>query len=161
MSFQICIKTNKSLQQLASEIRDLLALPPFKQNAFVGEPYCQFEMLGMLLLIARTEEEDREPEVFDYSYSFDMQLTFTDNDIDTDAIEYGLQPYYAQLLSFRLGVDTACLETQKVGPHWKVRYRFYSKNSRWNEAILFGEPGWEPAVKIGPHSPWRAQLPPF
>jgi len=159
MSFQICIKTNKSLQQLATEIRDLLALPPFKHNAFVGEPYCQFEMLGMLLLITRVEGEDREPEVFDYAYSFDMQMTFTDNDIDTDALEYGLQPYYAQLLAFRLGVDTAYIEKQKAGIHWKVRYRFYCKNPRWNEDILYGEPGWEPAVKVGPHSQWRAQLP--
>ncbi len=129
MSFQICIKTNKSLQQLATEIRDLLALPPFKHNAFVGEPYCQFEMLGMLLLITRVEGEDREPEVFDYAYSFDMQMTFTEN------------------------------EKQKAGIHWKVRYRFYCKNPRWNEDILYGEPGWEPAVKVGPHSQWRAQLP--
>ncbi len=53
MSFQICIKTDKSLQQLATEIRNLFSLPPFRQNSFSGEPYCQFEMIGMLILIHR------------------------------------------------------------------------------------------------------------
>jgi len=56
MSFQICIKTDKSLQQLATEIRNLLSLPSFKQDSFAGEPYCQFEMLGMLILIHQADE---------------------------------------------------------------------------------------------------------
>src|SRR5260370_31492023 len=60
MSFQICIKTDKSLQQLATEIRNLFSLPPFQQNTFSGDEYCQFEMLGMLLLIHRADEEDRD-----------------------------------------------------------------------------------------------------
>jgi len=63
MSFQICIKTEKSLQQLTTEIRNLFSLPPFRQNSFAGEPYCQFEMFGLLILIHKSEEEDRVPEV--------------------------------------------------------------------------------------------------
>ena len=107
MSFQICIKTDKSLQQLATEIRDLFSLPPFRQNSLSGEPYCQFEMLGMLILIHRADEEDREPEVMDYPYCFDLQMSFADHELDTDSMEYRLQPYYAQMLSFQLGFDTA------------------------------------------------------
>lgn len=156
MSFQICIKTDKSLQQLATEIRELFSLPAFKQNSFAGEPYCQFEMLGMLVLIHRTEEDEREPEVMNYPYSFDLQLSFADHEMDTDTMEYNLQPYYAQLLAFRLDLETACPEKQKVGPHWQIRYCFYRKNPRWNGTILYGEPGWEPAVISPlPPSPWR------
>src|SRR4051794_35455818 len=57
MSFQICINTDKSLHQLATEIRKLLSLPSFQETP--GESYCQFEMLGMTLLIHQVDEEDR------------------------------------------------------------------------------------------------------
>lgn len=161
MSFQICIKTDKSLQQLATEIRNLFSLPPFRQNTFSGDEYCQFEMLGMLILIHKTDEEDRDPEVMDYTYSFDLQMSFADHELDTDSMEYNLQPYYAQLLSFRLGVDTAYHEKQRDGQAWKIRYRYCRKNPKWNGSILYGEPGWEPAViKISPSS-WRSMHPVF
>src|SRR5947207_15251583 len=74
MSFQICIKTDRSLQQLAAEIRTIFSLPPFNQNSFAGEPYCQFEMLGMIILIHPADEEDRDPEVKSYPYCFDLQM---------------------------------------------------------------------------------------
>lgn len=159
MSFQICIKTDKSLQQLATEIRDLLSLPPFRQDYFVGELYCQFEMLGMLILIHQADEEDRDPAVMNYPYSFDLQMSFTDHQLDTDDMEYRLQPYYAQLLSFHLGVDTAYKEKQKLGHLWQMRYRFCSKNPSWNPAILYGEEGWVPAVIVAPPGPWRSAHP--
>jgi hypothetical protein len=159
MSFQICIKTEKSLQQLANEIRNLFSLPAFRQNSLSEEPYCQFEMLGMLILIHRAEEEERDPEVRHYPYCFNLQLSFADHELDTDDMEYRLQPYYAQLLSFKLGLETAYQEKQKNGRSWKIRYHFCCKNPRWNESILYGEPGWEPAVTEAPPSPWRAVLP--
>ena len=84
MSFQICIKTDKPLQQLATEIRDLLSLPSFKQDSFAGEPYCQFEMLGTLVLIHRADEEDRDPEVMDYPYCFDLQMSFVDHELSCE-----------------------------------------------------------------------------
>ena len=161
MAFQICMKTEKSLQQLATEIRDLFSLPPFKEHAFSGEPYCQFDMLGMLILIHFADEEDREPEVMHYPYSFDMQASFTDHTLDTDEMEYRLQPYYAQLLTFRLGLDTAYHEKQRVGHHWQMRYNFLRKNPKWNENILYGEEGWEPAVLVAQPSAWRSMLPVF
>jgi hypothetical protein len=159
MSFQICIKTDKPLQQLATEIRETLALPPFTEDSFAGEPYCQFEMLGMLVLIHRADEEDRDPEVKNYPYRFDMQMSFVDHNLDTDSMEYCLQPYYAQLLSFFLGLETACHEKQKVGRHWQIRYQYYRKNPKWNASVLYGEPGWEPAVITAPPSPWRTVQP--
>ena len=113
MSFQICIKTEKSLQQLATEIRDLFSLPPFRQEALAGEPYCQFEVLGLLVLIHHIDEGDRDPEVMHYPYSFDLQMAFVDHKLDTDDLEYRLQAYYAQLLSFSLGLDTAHHEPQR------------------------------------------------
>ncbi|HLI68197.1 MAG TPA: hypothetical protein VKV19_00440 [Ktedonobacteraceae bacterium] len=156
MSFQICIKTEKSLHQLATEIRKLLSLPPFQETAFSGEPYCQFEMLGMLILIHQVDKEERDPEVKQYPYSFDLQLSFSDHELDTDSMEYHLQPYYAQLLSFQLGIETAYRE-QKKGEHgWQIRYRFCRKNPRWNSNILFGEPGWQPAVIEAQPSQWRS-----
>jgi hypothetical protein len=161
MSFQICIKTEKSLLQLATEIRDLFALPPFKQGSFSGESYCQFEMLGLLILIHRADEEDRDPEVRHYPYCFDLQVAFADHELDTDDMEYRLQPYYAQLLSFRLGLDTAYHEKQKTSRAWQIRYHFCSKNPRWNESILYGEPGWEPAVLKSAPSSWRSMHPVF
>jgi hypothetical protein len=161
MSFQICIKTEKSLQQLATEIRDLFSLPPFRQEAFAGEPYCQFEMLGLLALIHRTDEEDRDPEVMHYPYSFDLQMAFVDHELDTDDLEYRLQAYYAQLLSFSLGLDTAHHEKQKAERGWHIRYRFYCKNPKWNGSILYGEPGWQPAVIEATPSPWRSMHPVF
>jgi hypothetical protein len=161
MSFQICIKTDKSLQQLATEIRNLFSLPPFRQNSFSDEPYCQFEMLGMLLLIHRADEEDRDPEVVDYPYSFDLQMSFADHELNTDDMEYCLQPYYAQLLSFQLGLDIAYKEKQRKERGWKIRYHYCCKNPKWNESILFGEPGWEPAVIQMPPSPWRSMHPVF
>jgi len=159
MSFQICIKTDRSLQQLATEIRDLFSLPPFTENSFAGAPYCQFEMLGMLILIHWAEEDERDPEVSDYSYNFDLQMSFSEHELNTDAMEYCLQPYYAQMLASRLGVETAFHEKQKAGRHWQMRYCFYYKNPHWNENILYGEPGWEPAVKAAPPGPWRAVQP--
>ncbi|HTI13603.1 MAG TPA: hypothetical protein VL461_03400 [Dictyobacter sp.] len=159
MSFQICIKTDKSLQQLATEIRDLFSLPPFQLNTYADEPYCQFDMLGMLLLIQQTNIEDREPEVKNYSYGFDLQFSFTEHELDTDNVEYNLQPYYAQLLALRLGVETAFYEKKKIGQHWQIRYRFYRKNPDWNDTILFGEPGWSPAVLTEAPGPWRSLLP--
>ncbi|HCI81980.1 MAG TPA: hypothetical protein DHW02_20080 [Ktedonobacter sp.] len=161
MSFQICIKTDKTLHQLATEIRDLLALPSFAESAFTGEPYCQFEMFGMLVLIHRTDEEDRDPEVMQYPYSLDLQMSFTDHELDTDTIEYRLQPYYAQLLTFKLGLDTAYHEKQKNGRHWQIRYQFLRKNPRWDGSLLYGEEGWEPAVLAAPPSAWRSMHPVF
>jgi glucose-6-phosphate 1-dehydrogenase len=160
MSFQICIKTEKSLQQLATEMRDLFSLPPFKQSSFSGESYCQFEMLGLLILI-HPAEEDRDLEVMDYPYCFDMQVSFADHELDTDDMEYRLQPYYAELLSFQLGIDTAYHEKQKVDHAWKIRYHFCSKNPKWNRSILYGEPGWQPAVLRSTPSPWRSMRPMF
>src|SRR6266849_5313424 len=79
MSFQICIKTEKNLEQLVSEIRDLFSLPSFKQGSFSGESYCQFEVLGLLILIHRAEEEDRDPEVMQYptalTYKWPLPIT--------------------------------------------------------------------------------------
>ena len=161
MSFQICIKTEKSLPQLATEIRNLFSLPPFKQNVFSGEPYYQFELLGMLVLIHYSDEEDRDPEVMHYPCCFDLQMSFTDHELDTDSLEYRLQPYFAQLLSFRLGLDTAFHEKQKVDRAWHIRYRFYSKNPRWNPDILYGEPGWQSGVIEGTPGPWRSMHPVF
>ena len=155
MSSQISIKTDKSLQQLATEIREIFSLPPSKEASFAGAPYYQFDMLGMLVLIHWVEDEDRAPEVKDYAYSLDMQMSFTEHELDTDEMEYAFQPYYAQLLTFHLGVETACCEKQKMGPDWKVRYCYYCKNARWNGEILYGEPGWEPAVKKQTPSQWR------
>src|ERR1700726_4521642 len=125
MSFQIWINTDKPLQQLATEIRSLFSLPPF--SPFSGEPYCQFEMLGMLVLIHRADEEDRDPEVIDYPYCFDLQMSFVDHELNTDDMEYRLQPYYAQLLSFQLGLNTAYHEKQKVDQRWQIRYHFCAK----------------------------------
>ena len=161
MSFQVCIKTEKSLQQLTSEIRTIFSLPPFRQNSFAGEPYCQFEMLGMLILIHRTEEEDCDPEVLHYPYCFYLQMAFADHEMNTDYMEYILQPYYAQLLSFKLGLDTAYHEKKKIDNKWYIRYHFYRKNPQWNESILYGEPGWEPAVIESPSSAWRTMHPVF
>ena len=161
MSFQICIKTDKSLQQLATEIRDLFFLPPFRQNFFAGSSYFQFEMLGLLVLIHESDEEDREPEVKHYPYCFDLQTSFADHELDTDDMEYRLQPYYAQLLCFQLGVDTSYHEKQKVGRNWKIRYHFFRKNFSWDGKMLYGEPGWEPAVLESPPSPWRSMHPVF
>jgi hypothetical protein len=159
MSLQICIKTNKSLPHLASEIREVLSLPPFKFDMHAPEPYCQFEMLGMLVFIHQIAEEDRDPEVSSYFYCFDLQMSFTDHELDTDSMEYHLQAYYAQLLAFLLDIETACYEKKKIGPHWQIRYWFYRKNSKWNSSTLFGEPGWEPAVISYPPSPWRTMHP--
>ncbi len=154
MSFQICIKTDKSLEQLATEMRALFALPPFKLNSSTDNSYCQFEMLGMLILLHQADE-DRDPEVTNYAYSFDAQMSFTEHELDTDDMEYRLQPYYAQLMTFHLGVDTAYHEKQKVGNRWQKRYKFCKKNPKWNGSILYGEPGWEPAVIVDLPSPWR------
>jgi hypothetical protein len=161
MSFQICLKTDKPLQQLAVDICKLFSLPPYKQDTFAGEPYFQFEMLGMLVLVHPADEEDRDPEVKQYPYCFDMQMIFTEHELNTDELEYQLQPYYAQLLSFHLGIDTAHHEKQKVNQRWQIRYRFYSKNPQWNAAILFGEEGWQPAVIEKPPSAWRHMHPVF
>ncbi|QBD80422.1 hypothetical protein EPA93_32400 [Ktedonosporobacter rubrisoli] len=163
MSSQVCIKTDKSLQQLATGIQKLLSLPAFTEISFDGEsePYCQFEMLGTLILIRRADEEEREPEVKNYAYSFDLQLTFTESNLDTDTLEYNLQAYYAQLLSYSLDIETACYEKKKVGQHWQIRYCFYRKNPRWDGSILYGEPGWEPAVITSTPGPWRSVLPMF
>ena len=161
MSFQICIKTDKSLQQLASEMCRLFSLPPYQQDHFAGDPYYQFEMLGMLALIHRADEEDRDPEVMDFPYCFDLQLSFADHELDTDDMEYRLQPYYAQLLSFQLGLDTAFHEKRKVDGKWQIRYRYFYKNPRWNGSILYGEPGWEPAIKEAPPGDWRHMFPVF
>jgi hypothetical protein len=161
MSFQICIKTDKPLLQLSTEIRNLLALPPFRQDSSAGEPYCQFEMFGMIILIHPADDEDRDPEVMHYPYCFDLQMAFADHELDTDDMEYHLQPYYAQLLSFHLGVDTAYHEKQKVNGRWHIRYRFCSKNTHWNSNILYGEPGWQPAVIEATPSAWRTMHPVF
>lgn len=156
MSFQICINTDKSLHQLATEIRKLLSLPPFQETSFSGEPYCQFEMFGMFILIHKVEEEERDPEVKRYPYSFDLQMSFSEHTLDTDSMAYRLQPYYAQLLSFHLGVETAYREKKKCDAGWQIRYHFCCKNRTWNETILFGEPGWEPAIIEAPPSHWRS-----
>jgi hypothetical protein len=155
MSFQICINTDKSLHQLAAEIRKLLSLPPFQETTFSGGSYCQFEMLGLLILVHQVDEEDRDSEVKNYPYSLDLQMSFVDHELDTDDMEYHLQAYYAQLLSFHLGVETAYHEKQKMEHGWKIRYRFCSKNHRWNGTVLYGEEGWEPAVIEATPSAWR------
>jgi hypothetical protein len=90
-----------------------------------------------------------------------MQMAFADHEMDTDHMEYILQPYYAQLLSFQLGLDTAYHEKKKVENKWHIRYRFFCKNQRWNESILYGEPGWESAVIESPPSAWRTMYPVF
>ena len=156
MSFHICINTGKSLHQLASEVRALLSLPPFQETSFSGDSYCQFDMLGMLILIHPVDEEDRDPEVKHYAYSFDLQMSFGEHELDTDDVEYRLQPYYAQLLCFHLGVETAYHEKQNGIRGWQMRYHFCRKNPRWNSAVLFGEDGWEAAVTEAPPSPWRS-----
>ena len=161
MSFQICIKTEKSLEELSTEIRNLFSLPPFRQNSFAGEPYCQFEMLGMLVLVHKSDEEDRDPEVMRYPYCFDLQMVFADHELDTDMMEYTLQPYYAQLLCFQLGLETAHHEKRKVDNRWHIRYHFYRKNEKWDGSILYGEAGWEPAVIAAPPSIWRTMHPVF
>ena len=159
MSFQVCMKTEKTLSQLATEIRDLLSLPSYKRDAFAGEPYYQFEMFGILVLIQQAEEEERDPEVKNYPYIFVLEMSFTEHELDTDAIEYQLQPYYAQLLAFRLGIETACYEKKRVGQHWQIRYNYYSKSPTWNGNVLFGEPGWTPAVLTASPSQWRSVQP--
>lgn len=156
MSFQVYINTSKSLHQLATEICRSLALPSFQDASVAGESYCQFEMLGLTLLIHKVDEEGRDHEVKDYPYSFDLQAAFTDHDLDTDEMEYRLQPYYAQLLTFHLGVETAYHEKQKADHSWKIRYHFYRKNHKWDGTILYGEPGWEPAIIESTPSPWRS-----
>lgn len=161
MAFQISINTDKSLHQLATEIRKLLSLPPFQETSFSGESYCQFEMLGMLILIHPVEEEERDPEVKRYPYSFDLQMSFSEHELDTDGMEYRLQPYYAHLLSFQLGIETAYRETQKGERGWLIRYHFCRKNYKWDGSILFGEPGWEPAVLEAQPSSWRRVHPVF
>jgi len=161
MSFQICIKTDKSLHQLATEICNLFSLPPYRQISIFDEPYYQFETLGMLILLHRTDEEDRDPEVRDFNYCFDLQMTFVDHALDTDTMEYSLQPYYAQLLSFRIGLMTSYHEKQKTDRTWKIRYHYCRKNPKWNDSILFGEPGWEPAVIQIQPSAWRPMHPVF
>jgi hypothetical protein len=155
MSLQIHIRTDKSLDQLATEIRDLLSLPPFKVDAFAEEPYYQFDMLGMFIMLHRSEEDERDPEVKSYPYVFDLQASFEEHELDTDTMVYSLQPYYAQLLAFRLGVETASYEKKKLGPHWQIRYCCYRKNPHWNGSILYGEPDWEPAVMVGTLGAWR------
>ena len=155
MSFHICLKSDKFLPQLATEICQLLSLPPFQEDSQAGEPYFQFEVFGMSILLHPIDMEDREPEVMTYPYSLDIHYSFLEHNLDTDDLEYRLQPYYAQLLSFHLGLDTAHFEKQKVDRKWQIRYRFYSKNSRWNPNILYGEPGWQPAVIEHPPTSWR------
>jgi len=76
-------------------------------------------------------------------------------------MEYNLQPYYAQLLSFQLGLETAYHEKHKVNRAWQIRYRYCCKNPRWTGSILYGEDGWEPAVIEMPPSPWRSMHPVF
>ncbi|HEY6287787.1 MAG TPA: hypothetical protein VIX20_19125, partial [Ktedonobacteraceae bacterium] len=78
-----------------------------------------------------------------------------------DTMEYTLQPYYAQLLSFQFGLDTAYHEKQKTERAWKIRYHYCHKNPKWNNSILFGEPGWVPAVIQMQPSPWRSMHPVF
>jgi hypothetical protein len=156
MPFQICIKTGKTLQQLAAEICDLFSLPSYKLDPHTEEPYCQFEMLGMILFIRPYDEESRDPEVRDYTYCLDLQLSFIESDLDTDVVEYSLQPYYAQLLAFRLNIETACYEKRQIGQHWQIRYRYYAKNERWKGDLLFGEEGYAPAIKEKTPSAWRS-----
>lgn len=156
MSFQIYINTDKSLHQLATEIRQLLSLPPFQETSSPHESYYQFEMLGLVLIIHQADEDERDLEVKTYPYSLDLQVSFIDHELDTDEIEYRLQPYYAQLLSFHLGVGTAYNEKQEGERGWKIRYHFCRKNYKWNNVILYGEAGWEPAVIESTPSSWRS-----
>lgn len=161
MPFHICIKTDKPLPQLASEMSRLLSLPQFREDSSAGEPYVQFEIFGMSLMLHRLDVEDRDPEVMQYQYGFDMQFSFLEHALDTEDMEYRLQPYYAQLLCFHLGLETAHLEKQKVERKWQIRYRFYSKNPQWKPDILFGETGWQPAVTEHQPSAWRFMHPIF
>lgn len=161
MSFQVCLKTHKSLRKLASEMQKLLCLPPYSEETLAGAPYCQFEMFGMIAIIQQMDEEDRDPEVADFPYCLSLQMAFTDNDLNTDELEYQLQPYYAQLLAFHLNIETAFHEKHKVGPHWQIRYHYCRKNPIWDGSILFGEDGWIPAVLLAAPTPWRTMHPVF
>jgi hypothetical protein len=96
-----------------------------------------------------------------YPYCFDLQMSFVEHELDADSMEYSLQPYYAQLLCFHLGLDTAYQEKRKVERSWHIRYRFCSKNPEWNANILYGEPGWVPAIIESAPSPWRSMRPVF
>src|SRR6266852_9053044 len=154
MSLHICINTDKSLHQLATEIRKLLSLPPFQETIDVS--YCQFEMLGFMAVVRKLDDEDREPEVRHFPFSFDMQLTFGDHELDTDMMEYQLQPYYAQLLTFHLGVETAYREQKKTERSWQVRFHFCRKNQNWTGSLLFGEAGYEPSVLDVTPGSWRS-----
>lgn len=158
MPTSICIKTDLSLLHLAIEIQKLLALPPFSIAHSADTSYYQFEMFGWLVFLHALEEDERASEVRDFPYSFSLQAAFQDH-IDTDLLVDRLLPYYAQLLSFHLDVETAAQEKQKLGPHWQVRYAFYRKNPHWQEHILFGEEGWQPAVQQIATTPWRAMHP--
>ena len=160
-AFQVHIKTNKPLDQLASEICTLLSLPPYKMDDFAGDPYYQYEMLGMLILLHPTDEEDRDPEVLHYPYSFDLQFSFSEHHLDIDNMEYHLQPYFAHLLSFQLDVETAYYEKQKVEKRWQIRYHFCRKNPHWTGHILYGEPGWQPGTIESSPSEWRSLHPVF
>src|SRR5690349_17883556 len=97
MPFQICIKTDKTLQQLATDVLDLVSLHSYERDPHPDEPYCQCEVLGMILLTRHYDEDSREPERLDYSYCLDLQLSFIECDLYTDTAEYNLQPYRAQL----------------------------------------------------------------
>jgi hypothetical protein len=161
VAFHICIKTDKSLPQLATEICQILSLPPFHEATLGDESYCQFEMLGMLILVHFVDEEDRAPETLQYPYAFDLQMSFSELALDTDSLEMSLQPYFAQLLSARLGLDTAYQELQQGPTGWQVRHRYFRRNPRWQSDILYGEKGWEPAVVESTPSAWRLANPFF
>jgi hypothetical protein len=155
MAAQIYIKTDRPLRQVASEMCKLLALPPFTLHSLSGEPYYQFEMFGILALLRPLEEDERDPEVCEFPYCLNLQMSFGEHELDTDALEYKLQPYYAQMLAFHLNLETAYQERQKAGAHWQIRYQICRKNPRWSGTLLYGEPGWEPAISLSSPRAWR------
>ena len=67
----------------------------------------------MLVLIHSSDEEDRDPEIMRYPNCLDLQMSFTDHELNTDSLEYSLQPYFAQLLSFRLGLTPLFTKNRK------------------------------------------------
>jgi len=161
MSFKICIKRRNLCNNSPQEVRNLFSLPPFKQSSFSGEPYCQFEVLGLLILIHRADEEDRDPEVMHYPYCFDLQMSFCRSRLDTDSVEYRLQPYYAQLLSFQLGLDTAFTKKQKVNRACRYATASVQKILNGTQPFCMESLGGSQRCSKAPPSPWRSMHPVF
>src|SRR2546430_9289500 len=72
-----------------------------------------------------------------------------------DGIRY-LTVTGVQTCALPICLDPAYHEKQKTDRAWKIRYHYCHKNPKWNASILFGEPGWEPAVIQMQPSSWRS-----